>query len=151
MLSSNTCNACNASLDNLSDDIGNSSYAVVIMPNNQSVEIGELVNSVNDTSTVGDNDRALGDPWPPDIEMSYALAYRSGPPRCFQMICSVLGPSHCCHCLPQSLSPLKGGSVPLISTTSTNQDRLCKFPSLSLFARLTTKAVQPIQLHCGDF
>lgn len=79
MLSSNTCDACNASLDNLSDDIGNSSYAVVIMPNNQSVEIGELVNSVTDSSTVGDNDRALGDPWPPDIQMSYALAYKKWP------------------------------------------------------------------------
>lgn len=44
------------------------------------MEIGELVDSVTDSSTVGDNDRALGDPWPPDIEMSYALAHRSGPP-----------------------------------------------------------------------
>lgn len=34
MLSSNICNVCNVLLDDLSDDIGNFSYVVVIMLNN---------------------------------------------------------------------------------------------------------------------
>lgn len=40
--------------------------------------IGEFVNSVTDSSTVGDNDRALGDPWPLDIEVLSDDLFSSG-------------------------------------------------------------------------